>query len=116
LAYFRKQGAPRYGPFPLRFTPDSKWIVYHDQDENGKDGLFRVAISGGEPQRLGDYPPGQLNSYISITPDGRQFIVSAQAPPKQPEFWTLDNFLPKLVSSTPESGAKASGPRRSSNT
>jgi hypothetical protein len=38
------------------FTSDGNWFVYQGRDAAGKDGLFRVATSGGASQRLGDFP------------------------------------------------------------
>jgi hypothetical protein len=66
-------------PVPVQYSPDSKWILYHDKDVSGKDGLFRVSTSGGEPQRLGDYPTGNLSSLMSISPDGRHILVHVDA-------------------------------------
>jgi hypothetical protein len=80
----------------MRYCSDSKWIVYKDKDDNGKDGFFRVSKSGGEPQRLGDYPSSEITSLIEASPDARQFLINAvsnEVPP--PEFWLLENFIPK---------------------
>ena len=66
---------------PIRFTPDSKWIGDHDKDADGKDGLYRVSVSGGPPERLGDYPSSEPNSYLYISPDGRQFLAGDLTPP-----------------------------------
>lgn len=93
-----------FAPVPVRYTPDSKWIVYHDKDASGKDGLFRASTSGGEPQRLGDYPTSALNSLMSISPDGRKILVHVDARPLNPatagpdlEFAVLENFTPQAV-------------------
>jgi Tol biopolymer transport system component len=78
--------------------------VYHDKDASGKDGLFRASTSGGEPQRLGDYPTSALNSLMSISPDGRKILVHVDARPLNPatagpdlEFAVLENFTPQAV-------------------
>jgi hypothetical protein len=84
-------------PAPVRFSPDGEWVVYHDRDAAGKNGLYRIATTGGEPQRLGDYPTGFPSSVLSISNDGRRFIVHAPKPPAQrkgQEHWVLENFLP----------------------
>src|SRR5262249_12041985 len=62
------------GPITIESTLDSKWIIYQDKDASGKDGLYRVAISGGEPERLGDYPSSEDYGTFSMSPDGRQFL------------------------------------------
>jgi Tol biopolymer transport system component len=96
LAYVRRQrvaGALNF--IPIRFTPDGNWIVYHDKDSDGKDGLYRVSVSGGEPERLGDYAVTINGTEISVSPDGRHFIVSTGAErPQEGEFWMLENFIP----------------------
>ena len=80
-------------PTPVRFTPDSKWIVYHEKDVDGRDAFYRVSVLGGEPERLGEYPTSDP-SFLSISPDGRQVLVSWARPPKQ-EFWVIENVIPK---------------------
>jgi Tol biopolymer transport system component len=99
-------------PVPVRYTPDSQWILYHDKDASGKDGLFRVSTSGGEPQRLGDYPTSALSSLMSISPDGRKILVHVAASPLNPvmtgpelEFGLLENFNPKAAAA-PRPAAK----------
>ena len=96
--YRRKQPDAR-SVIPWKFTPDGNWFVYHDLDDEDKDALFRVSSSGGERQRLGSYPSRSPNSYLSISRDGRQFLVEA-APANLPsveevqiEYWQLQNFL-----------------------
>ena len=84
---------------PIRFTPDSKWIVYHDKDADGKDGLYRVSVSGGPPERLGDYPSSESGSLLYISPDGRQVLAGDLTPPKPPAFWVLENVIPAAAAS-----------------
>ena len=92
---------------PIRFTPDSKWIGDHDKDADGKDGLYRVSVSGGPPERLGDYPSSEPNSYLYISPDGRQFLAGDLTPPKPPAFWVLENVIPAAASAKPAAKAPA---------
>ncbi len=80
-------------------TPDSKSVVYHDLDSAGKDGLFRVPISGGASERLGDYPgSGVINGTIQISPDGRKIAVATLSVAQNREFevWLLQNFAPAV--------------------
>jgi hypothetical protein len=82
---------------PWRFSPDGNWVIYHDRDMAGNDGLYRIVTTGGEPQRLGDYPTSVPTSAISISPDGRRLVVHApKDPSRQPtrDYWLLENFLP----------------------
>ncbi len=99
LIYRRKQEPDLTLPIPFKYAPDSNWLVYQELDSNGRDALFRVRTSGGEEQRLGDYPTTLPNSYLAISPDGRRFIV--EVPPNTPtsassklNYWILQNFLP----------------------
>jgi dipeptidyl aminopeptidase/acylaminoacyl peptidase len=94
LAAVRIPAPTIYGPLPLDITRDGKWLVYHDKDADGKDGFYRVSTTGGAPERLGDYPTGNLSSFLSPSPNGRQFIVAVQGDVRPPEFWALENFLP----------------------
>src|SRR5215470_19629480 len=46
LVYIYGQYGDVRGTIPVRFTPDGEWIAYRDVDDNGKDALFRVRLSG----------------------------------------------------------------------
>jgi len=94
LTKLRTQLTPSFGPIAALPSPDSKWIVYHDKDPDGEDGLYRISPQGGEPQRLGSYPTDLPNSYLTISPDGRRFLSVTITPPQKQEFWALENFLP----------------------
>jgi hypothetical protein len=94
------------GPIPVSFSPDGEWVIYYDKDLDGKDSLYRVPTSGGEPVRLGDFPTSNVLSWLAINPNGRQFIVEWPKPAQQPEFWMFDNFIPKL-SPAPKPASKA---------
>jgi dipeptidyl aminopeptidase/acylaminoacyl peptidase len=95
----------------VRFSPDGEWVLYYDRDRDGQHGLYRVATEGGQPQRLGDYPPAGrtpvLNgSALSISRDGRRFIVHATRERRWTgDYWILENFLP-VVPATSAAAAK----------
>jgi hypothetical protein len=75
------------------FTSDGNWLVYYGRDAAGKLGLFRVATSGGEPERLGDYPnTGKDTGDIWLSPDGQTFFADTG---NSNELWMLENFEPK---------------------
>jgi Tol biopolymer transport system component len=77
------------------YTPDGNWFVYHDGHVGmAKDGLFRVATSGGQPERIGDYPPEDLSGVMWISPDGKQIIADTSNPQ---ELWILENFETKQL-------------------
>jgi len=78
----------------VTFTPDGEWLVYHDVDPAGKQGLFRVATAGGQPERLGDFPTNSRNGSMEISPDGRRIMVAAGESEAGLELWSLENFVP----------------------
>lgn len=75
-------------------------FFYRDTDAAGNEGLFRVATSGGQPERLGDLPPekgpGQVGcaagGCLRISPDGRKILADVHT---TRELWMLENFEPK---------------------
>ena len=73
-------------------SPDGKWRVYHGRDAAGKNGLFRIASSGGQPERLGDFPAGITRGAMWVSPDGQKLILDALKPL---QLWMLENFEPK---------------------
>ncbi len=77
---------------PIAFTPDGNWVVYQNTDDGVKPGLFRVATSGGQPERLGDFPTAHKWGVPYISPDGQQIILRTLNPV---ELWLLENFEPK---------------------
>ncbi len=50
-------------------SPDGKWLVY-DSDLAGTSDVFRLALSGGEPERLTTDPADDFSPAIS--PDGKE--------------------------------------------
>ena len=78
-------------------APDSKWVYYHSIDQAGKQSLFRVSMSGGEPKRLGDFPDDRFSGQLDISPDGRQILATCLGYRKQTDeydLWIFDDFLP----------------------
>lgn len=98
LFTYRKQSADARDVIPLKATADGNWVVYNDQDSNGIDALFRIRTTGGEPERLGDYPLSSPNSYLNVSRNGRQFLVETSFinTPRtvQKDWWVLRNFVP----------------------
>jgi len=83
---------PHAGHFDL--TPDGNWLIYHTVDSAGKHGLYRVATSGGQPERLGDFPTSTPDGSLHISPDGRKALVAAGEYDTVYELWSLENFVP----------------------
>jgi len=105
--YLRTQGNVVVAAEPYKFTFDGEWLVYYNRDADGKDGLYRVATEGGDPVRLGDYPTNNPGSYLAVSPDGRRFIVQVRIPAGKPEFWIVDNVIPKAVPTPAKASTKA---------
>lgn len=80
--------------FPIRVTADGRWVFYHDRDEAGRDGLYRVAVDGGQPERLGDHPTVEpkRGSWLALSPDGRRILVAALRPAVS-EFYAVQNIV-----------------------
>jgi Tol biopolymer transport system component len=53
----------------LRVSPDGRWLVY-DSDLSGNSDIYRVPITGGEPERLTHGPADAFRGTIS--PNGRE--------------------------------------------
>ena len=81
-------------PTPAMISWDDNWVVYQNLDTDGRFGLYRVSSSGGKPERLGDYPTNETGLLV-LSPDNRQFIVWQRVARRPPDFWVLENFLPK---------------------
>lgn len=76
---------------PVFVTPDGRWVIYQDRVAPQKMDLFRVPISGGKPQRLGEPADYQFYRDISFSPDSRQILVWRE---KSIDLWLLENFEP----------------------
>lgn len=84
-----------YGQFAA--TPDGNWVLYHDADDTGSHGLYRIATSGGEPERLGDFPAHSASGTLEISQDGRKVIVASYAAGKGYELSLLESFSSQVL-------------------
>jgi len=89
-------------------SPDGKWRVFHGRDAAGKNGLFRAAASGGQPERLGDFPGASMRGGMWVSPDGRKIIADVLDPL---QLWMLENFEPKPQATAPAVSAKTAQPK-----
>jgi Tol biopolymer transport system component len=76
------------------FTPDSKAVLF-TKNVGARLALFRVPVTGGTPQRLGDYPDSNGGS-MHVSPDGKRMIVACFHE-HQNELSILENFVPKAA-------------------
>jgi len=75
-------------------TPDGTWLYYHGADREGRHRLFRVAIGGGPPEQMGDFPDKGGIGDMQISPDGRRVVTASYDAEKGFEVWALENFVP----------------------
>ncbi|HUI56650.1 MAG TPA: hypothetical protein VLY04_16855 [Bryobacteraceae bacterium] len=88
-------GAPRKdGWEQLQFTADSSAVLFHGVDAAGRRGLCRVPVSGGQPQRLGDFPSANLAGSLKMPADGHKILTISMPQIINNETWVLENFLP----------------------
>ena len=77
------------------FSPDGQYLLFRKSvpaGESTRAELWRVAASGGEPQKI-DVGGTQFRDF-AIHPDGQRIAFTA-GDPKQ-EVWVMENFLPLL--------------------
>jgi Tol biopolymer transport system component len=84
-------------PGVVAWTPDGRYVLFGKSSDNtpGKTELWRIPVSGGEPQNLGldmDEPKN-----LRVHPDGRQIAFSGIQ--EMCELWVMENFLPQSEAS-----------------
>jgi hypothetical protein len=72
-------------------SPDGKWRIFHARDAAGNNGLFREAEAGGTPERVGDFPSGNIRGALWVSPDSQKLIAAVLNPL---QLWLLENFEP----------------------
>src|SRR5205085_12171496 len=75
----------------VAWTPDQRYLLFVMQGNNVKE-LWRVPVTGGEPESTGVSVKGGLY-YPGMSPDGRQITFGAEEHHPD-ELWALENFLP----------------------
>lgn len=76
--------------FQRAFSPDGEWFYYPATDGSGHNSFYRIASSGGTPERLGDFPTRLTAGSLAISPDGRKFVVATFD--TMGEWWVLQNY------------------------
>src|SRR5262249_4365664 len=91
---FRESGwmsGARYNT--LGWSPDQRYLVFvkDGKNENVAGGLWRVPVTGGQPESIGLSINGRIKS-PQLFPDGRRIVFGSME--NSPiELWTLENFL-----------------------
>jgi Tol biopolymer transport system component len=92
LCRFNQKGG---APIALAWTPDSQYILFFKKtDVIGQETFCRVPVNGGEPQEMGltIFDPDEPQ----VHPNGREIVFSSEGfSIPYPEFWVMENFLPK---------------------
>jgi hypothetical protein len=97
--YWRGTGSTTaFTPLAVGFSADGAWLIYWNRESETTSGLYRIATAGGDSERLGDYASNMPGTALSISGDGRQFLVTHEVPGvPHPQFWLLENFIPKSL-------------------
>jgi len=83
-------------PYQAYPVPYGDWIMFPAKSGEGKLRLYRIPISGGEPELVGDFPAGSkpdLDEWLHLSRDARQVIAEIRNESKL-DLWTLENFEP----------------------
>lgn len=72
-------------------TPDSQWVVFTQQEQEGegRPTLWKVSITGGEPMRL----TNEFTAFPSVSPDGKMvacFYAPTTNTPWQPAIFSFE--------------------------
>jgi Tol biopolymer transport system component len=82
---------------PQDAIPRGDWLLFDAKNSEGKRGLYRIPISGGEPRLIGDFPsnskPGLGSSDLRLSQDGRQ-VIAVGKDDDEYDLWVMDNFEP----------------------
>ena len=83
----------------IRVSPDRKWLTY-DSNLHGNSDLYRIAIGGGEPERLTTDTAGEYQPVLS--PDGSEVAFhSIRGGVRQIMVMTLNGAPPVQVAPSP---------------
>ncbi len=77
------------------WTTDGNYLlltVKDSNDESGRHELWRIAVDGGEPEKLGLKTDNSIDG-LSVHPNGRHITFSTTAKDIS-EVWMMENFLP----------------------
>jgi len=58
----------------VSWSPDSKWLLWGQRDENRFYSIRVAPSAGGEPRRLIDHSVGESDDAQAISPDGRHIV------------------------------------------
>jgi Tol biopolymer transport system component/predicted Ser/Thr protein kinase len=80
---------------PVAWSSDGKWIYAVDYGVKESNALYRIPVSGGEPELYVNLPFDDVRSdRFSITPDGRKVVYAEVI--TSSDAWIIDNFDPEI--------------------
>jgi Tol biopolymer transport system component len=84
----------------VQWTPDGKYIVYGGivHGDGWRTHVWRIPVSGGEPEHLWTMGEGKYGSWFELSPDGRQIAVFTYT--QESEIWVMENLREVLRSNT----------------
>ena len=74
------------------WAPDSESVILNVGSGESQGELWRVPVSGGNPQKTGINFPSSTG--MLMNPDGRHVAYLESGPAGETEMWVLENFLP----------------------
>ena len=80
----------------LLWAPDSQSVFLRQTSPGEQAELWRVPLSGGQPQKTPTNLP--FAAGLILSPNGRQIAYLEDAPRVQTEILVIENFLPKIAS------------------
>lgn len=85
-------GGSRYNT--LAWASDQRFLLFAREVGEGSSptALWRVPVTGGEPEKVGIAMPGRIKS-PAVHPDGKRMVFGT-VDKDDNEVWTLENFLP----------------------
>lgn len=78
----------------LAWTRDQRYLLFATEGNNLED-LWRVSVTGGEPEHTGVSVKGFFRS-LAMHPDSHRLTFGAIEDGPH-ELWALENFLPKTI-------------------
>ncbi len=74
----------------VEWTPDGSHVLYAIEEHNKGTDLWRIAASGGEPEKLCTFAEDQFAGNFTVSPDGQQIALVVYS--QEYEIWQMENL------------------------
>jgi Tol biopolymer transport system component len=77
----------------VQWMPDGRYLLVTDptdEAEESRTEVFRLAVSGGEPEHLWTVGEGKYAGWIELSPDGKQLALTTYT--QENEIWVMENL------------------------